>query len=151
MKIPVGRITNTDYFDLKSSIMQVGAVKVYLRMMAGRGPESTVNVQLCAEASDTVWHRFRHLSVEIDPVNYNFGNSRHMERRIGGPEPEGDWTLQVWNTTKMTELDDGSGDEGFGGSLRVHRYTSREAYDGDGEPTTDGPGSAAELAGVAAG
>ena len=37
----------------------------------------------------------------------------------------------------MVVLDDGSEDRCFGGLLKVHRYSSREAYDGDGEVTED--------------
>ena len=54
LKIPVGRITNTDYFDLKSSIMQVGAVKLPQVGGAKRGgdgsAESLDGVVCCVSA-----------------------------------------------------------------------------------------------------
>ena len=144
-EIPVDRLTNTDHIDLKSQSFRVGPLDVYLRLTAGRGADTTVNVQLCA-AKPFIFaaNYFRELCVSVD-MEHNLG------RRVGGVHTIGESVLEVKKFTKMTELNDGSGDKGAGGSLSVEHYSSRVMYDGDGEVTTDGPGSAAERAGEAAG
>ena len=144
-EIPVDRLTNTDNIDLKSQSFRVGPLDVYLRLTAGRGAESTVNVQLCAAKPFIfIANHFRELRVVVDMEH-------ELEQRVGGVYLYGESILEVKDRTDMNELDDGSGDKGAGGSLSVERYTSRVMCDGDGEVTTDGPGSAAERAGEAAG
>jgi hypothetical protein len=144
-EIPVDRLTNTDHIDLKSQSFRVGPLNVYLRLTAGRGADTTVNVQLCATKPFIfAANYFRELRVVVDMEH-------ELEQRVGGVVSYGASILEVKDLTTMTELNDGSGDKGAGGSLSVEHYSSRVMYDGDGEVTTDGPGSAAERAGEAAG
>ena len=145
-EIPTDQLLFTDQIDLKSESTRVGPMKVYLRLKAGRGADSTVDVQLCAEQPFDFDHLFfGDLVITIDMEN-------ELEREhIGGVQQYGNAVLEVSDKTEMEELDDSSGDKGAGGSLSGRVYTSREAYDGDGEVTTDGYGSVAERAGQAAG
>ena len=147
-EIPVDRLTNTDNIDLKSCTLRVGPLDVYLRLTAGRGAESTVNVQLCAEEPAEGFSVER---VMFDRLHVKVMIAHELDPRVGGVVSYGESILDVEGLTDMDELDDGSGDKGAGGSLSVERYSSRVMYDGDGEVTTDGPGSAAERAGEAAG
>ena len=144
--IPVDRLTISTAFDLKSDTTKVAHEEVFLRVTGGGGAASSVNVELCAEKP----HSFE--NTEFDNLVIDTNDSIPHARAIGGINSHyGQPIFRKDDLTVMTELGDDSGDRGFGGILMVRRYSSREAYDGDGEVTLDGPGSTAEEAGIAAG
>ena len=144
-KIPVDRLTISTAFDLKSETTKVAHEEVFLRVTGGGGAASSVNVELCAEEP----HSFK--TTKFDNLVIKTNDSIPYASAIGGINSLYEPIFEKDDLTVMAELGDDSGDRGFGGILMVRRYSSREAYDGDGEVTLDGPGSAAEEAGIAAG
>ena len=146
LKIPYHRLDSGRPFDLRSQAVSVWQENVYLRVKSDGTPSSFVTVQLCAQAPQPYdSSAFDHLHICTD------WNPAGGQRRIGGIPIYETASFERQEPTAMVALDDGSEDKCFGGLLKVVRYSFREAYDGDGEVTEDGPGSAAEMAGIAAG
>ena len=144
-KIPVDRLTISTAFDIKSDSTKVAHEKIFLRVTGGGGAASSVNVELCAEEP----HIFA--SSEFDNLVIKTNQGIPYASVIGGINSDYGAIFEKDDLTTMAELGDDSGDRGSGGILMVRRFSSREAYDGDAEVTLDGPGSAAEEAGIAAG
>ena len=119
--IPVDRLTSTRTYDLRSRPTSVWRENIYLRVVGGSRPSSEVRVQLCAEAP----HSLQNTVVEKLDIRTDENNVE--ERSIGGITEDDYAAFSNWEATKMVELEDGSGDRGFGGFLTVYRYSSRIA------------------------